>query len=176
MNATLATEDTYLSSYEYIFREEEDVYLIEPSSTVFKGDYILRRFKPNQGFEERYIAVGNLVIATKGTFTIDKKYFALHSVNESLTFRSGTLEEQQMRLKMYTLYNPFVKNTSGGSLSFRNAWFLTYDGDNCAHRSTVTSSEWFIENGDYPVNLYFSNNAYIKVPYNGIHSYFFSLN
>lgn len=176
MNATLATEDTYLSDAGAIFREEKDVYLIEISSTVFKGDYILQRFKPNVGFENMYLAIGNLCIAAKGTFTIDKKYFVLHSVNESLTFRVGTAEEQKMRFNMYSLYNPFVKNTSGQIIPTNSAWFLASDGSNCAHRNDIYPNEWFIEDRYYPVNVYFSNNAYIKVPYNGFQSYFFSLN
>lgn len=176
MNATLATEDTYLSNSEYIFREEEDVYLIEPSKTVFKGDYILQRFKPNVGFEDRYIAVGNLILSTNGTFTIDKKYFALHSVNETLTFEVGTKEQQKMRFNMYFLYSPFVKNTSGQIISTNSAWFLAGSGSTVGHRDDIYPNEFYIENRYYPVNLYFSNNAYIKVPYNGFYSYFFDLN
>lgn len=176
MNATLATEDTYLSEYEYIFREEEDVYLIEQSSTVFKGDYIIRAFKPNIGFEKRYIAVGNLIFSLSGTFTIDKKYFTLHSVNETLTFRNGTVEEQKMRFNMFSLYSPFVENTSGEIISRRNAWFLSKGGATVGHRDNIYPSEYYIEKSSYPVSLYFSNNAYIKVPYNGMYLYFFSLN
>ena len=176
MNATLATEDTYLSDSEYIFREEEDVYFIDLSRTVFKGDYIIRRFKPNIGFEKSYIAVDNLALSLAGSFIIDKKYFALHSVNESLTFRYDTSEDKKRRFNMFALYNPFVKNPSGEIIQRRNAWFLSYDGATVGHRDDIYSNEWFIENGRYPVKMYFSNNAYIPIPYNGSHLYFISLN